>query len=642
LFAPRQESTVNSPAVNYGNAKDQVRQATDIVDLVGAYLDLRRQGAGYVGLCPWHDDSKPSLQVNPARQIWKCWVCGIGGDVFSFIMRQQGLEFREALQMLADRAGIQISQQRQRPVAPGSPDDKVALLAACAWAENQFHEFFLNSPAAEVARHYIEDRGITRESIEKFRIGFCPDEWTWLLDRARGTQHSPAVLEAAGLLGKSERGSYYDFYKGRVIFPIRDTQKRPIAFGGRILPGVDKDKAGGKYKNGRETKLFSKSEQLYALDIAKDASHKTRNLTVVEGYTDVIMCHQFGITDVVACLGTALGERHLPILRRFADSVTLLLDGDDAGQKRTNDILELFVTATIDLRVLTLPDELDPADFLLEHGASEFNRLLKERAVDALEHKIRSLTSNIDIARETHRASNALEELLATLARYSVARGGDPKSLRSQQLLARLSRQFLLEESIVRDRFFQLCENLRSPGKPLTVNTNAASSAQPKSLADPLPEYKISALSPMESELLEILIGHSDLAGTALSEVGEDDLHATPAREIFRAYRQLEEAGESLDFGRVMAEIEQPNLKSLLVQLDEVAERKAAKAILDPPTRLRQLLQKFHRLHEQRALREKEVFLQQADTNDPQKHSILLEMIEAKRRQQGLIVPTDG
>ena len=626
-----------SSAANFGTAKDEIRQAINIVDLVGSYLDLRRQGGGYVGLCPWHADSKPSLQVNPARQIWKCWVCNIGGDIFSFEMKQHGIEFREALQQLADRAGIELTQQKQRPITPGSPDDKNALLAACAWAENLFHDYFLRAPAAEVARHYIEDRGITRESIEKFRIGFCPDEWTWLLDRARGTSHSPAVLEAAGLLGKSEKGSYYDFYKGRVIFPIRDTQKRPIAFGGRILPGVDKDKAGGKYKNSRETKLFSKSEQLYALEIAKDTANKTRNLTVVEGYTDVIMCHQFGITDVVACLGTALGDRHIPVLRRFADTVTLLLDGDDAGQRRTNDILELFVTATVDLRVLTLPDELDPADFLLEHGATAFNTLLKDKSVDALEHKIRAATKDLDIARETHRASEALEEILATLARFATAHGADGKSLRTQQLLARLSRQFLLEESIVRERFSELCHSDRVVRKP-AISSNSA----PAKVQSVRADFQLNAISMDEIELLEILVAHYELAGTALSELGELDLSADATKLIFRTYRQLEETGESLDFSRVMAEIEDADLKSLMVQLVEVADRKASKANLDPPTRLRHLLQKIHRGHEQRIIREKERYLQQTEANDQEKHDVLLEILEAKRRQQGLIAPTDG
>lgn len=621
---------------SFGSAKDEVRQALNIVDVVGGYLDLRRQGSGFAALCPWHDDSKPSLQVNPVRQIWKCWVCNIGGDIFSFVMKHQGVEFREALQILADKAGIELKQfTKAKPIAPGSPDDKVALLQAAAWAEEQFHQYLLKAPDAEVARNYLEDRGITPASVEKFRIGFCPDSFSWLLDKSRNTPHSPAILEAIDVAGKSDAGRYYDRFRNRVMFSIRDPQSRPIAFGGRVLPNsADK---GGKYINSRETKLFSKREQLYALDIASKEARKTRHLTVVEGYTDVVMCHQFGVEDAVACLGTALGEGHIPLLRRFADTVTLLLDGDDAGQKRTNDILKIFVTANLDLRVLTLPDELDPAEFLLERGKPAFSQLLKEKSVDALEHKIREETKNLDIARETHRAATALEEILSTLARYTMARGVELTNLRTQQQLARLARQFLLEESDVRKRFNELCHTAQTPAKTYSSTVTAAPLTE-----KPRPEFQLSAISLDEVELLELLVAHFELAGTALSELGELDLSADATKIIFRTYRQLEEAGESLDFNTVLAEVEDPQLKSLLVQLVEVADRKATKANLDPPTRLRQLLQKIHRGHEQRIIREKEALLQQAEVNAEEKKDVLNEIWEAKRRQQGIIAPTEG
>jgi DNA primase len=621
---------------SFGSAKDEIRQALNIVDVVGSYLDLRRQGSGYVALCPWHDDSKPSLQVNPARQIWKCWVCNIGGDIFSFVMQHEGVEFREALKLLADRAGIELKQYTQaKPVTPGSPDDKVALLQAAAWAEEQFHQFLLKAPDGEVARNYLEDRGITPESVEKFRIGFCPDNFTWLLDKARNTPHSPAILEAIDVVGKSDRGTFYDRFRNRVMFPIRDTQSRPIAFGGRVLPNsADK---GGKYINSRETKLFSKREQLYALDIASKEARKTRHLTVVEGYTDVVTCHQFGVQDVVACLGTALGEKHIPLLRRFADTITLLLDGDEAGQARTNEILEIFVTAGVDLRVLTLPDELDPAEFLLERGRAPFVKLLQEQAVDALEHKIRVTTRDLDIARETHRASVALEDILSTIAHGAAAGGLDSKSLRSQQLLARLARQFLLNEEDVRQRFNQLCSSV-----PAAIRSTAVASSSAASIGRPRPEYKLTAISMDEIELLEILVAHHDLACRVLGELGELDFSSDATKVIFRTYRQLEEAGESLDFSRVLAEVEDPQLKSLLVQLVEIADRKAAKAMIDPATRLRHLLQKIHRGHEQRIIREKEALLQQAEVNAEDKRDVLREIYEAKLRQQGIIAPTEG
>lgn len=618
---------------SFGNAKDQIRQAVDIVDLVSGSIDLRRQGRGFVGLCPWHNDSRPSMQVNPERQTWKCWVCDIGGDIFNFVMKREGCDFVQALRILADRAGIELEPQRQKNIEPGSPDDKNTLYQAAAWAEKQFHEFLLRNEAAGVAQKYIEERGITPASVEKFRIGFSPDSWTWILDRARNTPYSAAVLEAIGLLGRSQSsGNLYDRFKGRVIFPIRDTQGRTIAFGGRILPQFAGENS-AKYINSPETRLFSKSDQLYALDIARHNITQSRVITVVEGYTDVVMCHQHGVGDVVAVLGTALNERHLPVLRRFADTVYLILDGDEAGQRRTNQILELFVAAQMDLRILTLPEEFDPDEFLQEHGGEAFKEL-RRGAVDALEHKIRTSTRGIDLARDTHRANAALEEILRTIAQSMPPGSIDATSLRAHQLLSRVARDFRIDESVARARFDQL----RRAGSAKGSSFASASNEQDDAAID----YSFSALDPNEAELLELLALHPELAPTALQEIGVDDLLAPAARRLFETYRNLEEAGESLDFNTVLAEVEDSRLKTLLVRIDERATLKEAKATFDPPTRLRAVIRNFHKQHEERQRREIEAALELQHFNTEEEVDILKQMIEAKRRQQGIIAPTEG
>jgi DNA primase len=221
--------------VSLQDAKEQVRQAIDIVDLVGGYIALRRQGRGYVGLCPWHDDSRPSLQVNPERQSFKCWVCDIGGDIFSFVMKAENLEFREALEMLAERAGVAL-KPADRPQASGeNPYDRRNLLRCMAWAEEQFHQCLLRSADAEPARRYLADRAINDASIAGFRLGFSPNEWDWILKRGAAARWPAAVLERVGLVGKSDRG-FYDRFRGRLMFSIRDARSRPIAFGGRVLP----------------------------------------------------------------------------------------------------------------------------------------------------------------------------------------------------------------------------------------------------------------------------------------------------------------------------------------------------------------------------------------------------------------------
>ena len=607
--------------MSFGDAKEQVRQAIDIVDLVGSYLELRRQGRNYVGRCPWHDDTRPSLNVNPDRQTWKCWVCNIGGDAFSFVMQKERCDFKEALQMLAERAGIELVQSTRR-IEPGSADDKTTLYACCQWAARQYQECLLKSDAAALARKYLAERAISAESVEKFTLGFVPDAWSWLMDRAKTTPYTPAVLEACGLLTRNETGRVYDRFRGRILFPIRDLQGRVISFGGRVVPGLS-DSQPGKYINGSETRLFSKSDNLYALELARDTIGKSKSITVVEGYTDVILCHQYGVTDVVACLGTALNERHIKLIRRFAETVYLLLDGDEAGQRRTSEVLELFVAANVDLRIVTLPEELDPAEFLQERGGEAFQGVMKQ-SVDALAHKIRLATAGIDLARDTHKASQALEEILTTLAHGTPAGTLDTGALKVHQLLARLAREFGLEESVIRSRFSQLRRTIKGSFRENREENEETSN------------YRPSDLSPRECELIELLVQHPELAPTALSEIADDDLTSQPARLIVRAYRQREEAGRALDFGAVLAEIENVSLKSLLVHLDDLASRKAEKALADPATRMRLVIARFQEFHEQRQLKEAELALAEKRFDEQEELSVLASMIAAKRRQQGI------
>ncbi|TWT90444.1 DNA primase [Pseudobythopirellula maris] len=565
------------------DAKEQVRQATDIVDLVGGYMQLRRQGRGYVGLCPWHDDTRPSMQVNPDRQSFKCWVCDIGGDVFSFLMRIEGLEFREALEALADRAGITLAASA--PSGPaGGPGDKRALLAALAWAEERFHRCLVSDPAAEPARRYLAERGVSQESITRFHIGYSPDGWDWLAKGAASTPHSSAVLERVGLILPRKSGQgYVDRFRGRVMFPIRDLRSRPIAFGGRVLPELAaREAAGGytpaKYVNSPEGPTYSKSDQLYALDLARDSVQKLEQIVVMEGYTDVIMAHQHGVENVVAVCGTALGERHLRLIRRFTDSIALVLDGDEAGRKRANDILELFVANQVDLRILTLPDNIDPCDFIgtpMEgqtegRGADAFRALLAA-APDAMEHKLRTATEGMVLtADNTHDATRAVEQVLATLAKTRVGLGEATSAvmLREQGLVARLSRRFGLAEEAIRRR---LAELRRGEGRPATVRR------EEPSLEETAPRLKASSLPVWDREALELMLLDHSTANELVAGLEPADFRSELGRRVFDfASRALDpDRQEGAVVSRLMLASEDERLKSLLVELDESAQDRA-------------------------------------------------------------------
>ncbi len=616
------------------DVKEQIRQATDIVDLIGAYLPLRRQGRNYVARCPWHDDTRPSLQVNPERQSWKCWVCDDGGDVFSFVMKQERVDFREALQILADRAGVQLRAKAQSQAAPGSPQDKRTLLKAMQWAEQQYHQCLLHSSQAESARGYIRQRGIEQSSIERFQIGFAPEGWQWLLDRARSAGFSAGVLEAVGLCAKSDRsGKYYDRFRNRVIFPIHDLQDRTIGCGGRILPEAA-DAKSAKYINSPETKLYSKSNQLYALNLARDAAVKQREIVVVEGYTDVIMAHQAGVENVVAVCGTALGPGHLRLLRRFADTIRLVLDGDEAGQRRTNEILELFISAQADLRILTLPEGLDPCDFLLQQGAEAFRKLL-DTALDALEHKARVATDGINLVNDTHRANQALEDILSTIAkapRQAEGRGTELR-LREQQMLGRLARQFSLPEHELRSRL----NDLRRQGEARSARRREADHVERDGAAP-----KVRDMDAREIELLEILILHPELVEQAIREIEFAHLRSDVVKQVYRTIQSIRDAGRTPDFGNVLTEMEDPHLKNIWVELDERAHAKAATAQEDAQVRLQGLIDDFRYAVLSRDRQQTLAALEAKSLDDQQEQAALEMLIAQERNRRGISGPTDG
>ncbi len=627
------------------DAKEQVRQAVDIVDLMGSYMAMRRQGRGYVALCPWHDDTRPSMQINPDRQTFKCWPCDIGGDIFSFVMKIEGVDFREALDMLADRAGIDLAPQRKQ----GDHDsqfDRRNLYKAMAWAEGEFHQCLLKSPEADVARQYLLERGINDESIQRFQLGFTPAKWDWLLGRARQAGGAPAVLERVGLVAKRQTGEgFYDRFRGRLMFSIRDARSRPIAFGGRVLPGVGEsnpDRPEAKYINSPETPLFSKSGQLYALDLAKEGITSEQGIVVMEGYTDVIMAHQHGITNAVAVLGTALGERHVPLVRRFTDRITLVLDGDEAGQKRTMQILDellaLFVAQEVDLQILTLPTGGDPCDVIASHGSEHFRQLLST-AVDALEHKIAAVTNGLasvtgNSAPSTHASAQAVEEILGTVAR-AFPTGGSASSvslIREQQVMSRLSRQFGIGEETVRTRLTALRREQTSRNRPRFSNPQ-----QPAPEANQRSERLV--LTAWEKELLELLMHQPEVLPQLDEGLPAEAISNAFCRCVYEQSLELHRAGSAPTFVQLMLATEDNEEKNLLVECDELGQEKSSS---DTEQRVKDLLALVAN-QKQQAWQHSQLAELNKNRLDPEhEQEVLAELFNTYKRRQAGSSPTDG
>lgn len=615
--------------VSSHDAKEQVRSATDIVDLVGQHVNLRREGRQYKGLCPWHDDSRPSLTIDPQRQTYRCWVCAIGGDVFSFVMKMENVEFPEALQMLAERAGIKLVRGGGGG-GPSTSDRKRPLLEAMAWAEQRFHRFLLEAAEAEPARKYLASRQITPETIRQFHMGYAPNSWDWLLKQADTAGIDRQVLNQVNLVAPRREGNgYYDMFRGRVLFSIRDTQSRPVGFGGRILPELA-DERTPKYLNTSQTPLFHKAELLYNLDQARHEFGKTGAVMVMEGYTDCVIAQQCGFKNAVAVLGTALGPGHIKVLRRYGERIVLVLDGDEAGRKRTDELLELFLAEQVDLRILTLPGGLDPCDYLLQQGGDAFRALLAG-AIDALEHKFRAAVSAVEAGGTgLYDTNRALEDTLATLAkapRLSAATTSQMR-LREEQILHRLSRQFAVPEERLRERLAAL---RRGGKRPASQNT-AAAADQP--LARP-PAARRRELA--ERWLLEVLLAEPRCTAMARDALAAQRIADARYRAIFSHMIRLLEAGEAPQFDRLLLELDDPQLKALLVELDDESR---AMQRSDVEAELQALLT---------VIQEAEAATQAAppamETSSPTSEgelSSLLKAIEQQRSRQGISLPTDG
>jgi len=355
---------------------EEIRSRCNVVEVVGSYLpQLRRRGSTFKCNCPFHQEKTPSFTVNEVRQIFHCFGCGAGGDVFRFIMEYEKVDFVTAVKILADRAGVEIVYEGGQPENSG---DKDALYKIHREAAAFYHRLLTEGIEGAEARRYLEERDLAADLLKEFQVGFAPNEWDGLMKRALKKGYTAEQLEAAGLAVPSERNgktSHYDRFRNRVMFPICDPMGRVIGFSGRIMNKAEK---GAKYVNSPETLLFHKSRVLFAFDKARKAIVDARQAIVVEGQIDAIRCHQAGLTNVVASQGTALTESHARLIKRYADEVVLVLDADDAGVKAALSSSEIFIATELSVRVVTLPEKEDPDSLIRKSGAEALATLVKE------------------------------------------------------------------------------------------------------------------------------------------------------------------------------------------------------------------------------------------------------------------------
>ena len=367
---------------------EEIRSRVDIVDLVGQFVNLKRAGENWKGLCPFHAEKTPSFMVHPKKGIFHCFGCGVGGDAFGFLMRQDRLQFPEAVRVLAERAGVALPTERRTEV----DGQREALFKTMALACEFYQDALWNRPEGEGARRYLDSRGVAPDMARRFALGYAPEGWDHLLGFMKGRGVTEEQLVQVGLVLPRQTGSgFYDRFRGRLLFPIKDGQGRVVAFGGRAMGTEDP-----KYLNSPETPLYVKGQTLYALDLAKPQIRERNRALVVEGYVDCLMAHQHGFTECVAALGTAFTASQLGLLRRYCDEVITFFDADAAGKKATQRVEELLEPGTqglawavnrtgtfgdrsaLRLKVALLPSGHDPDSFLRKEGAQAFAQRIAE------------------------------------------------------------------------------------------------------------------------------------------------------------------------------------------------------------------------------------------------------------------------
>jgi DNA primase len=379
---------------------DEIKNRLNILEVIGSYIKLRKTGANYRALCPFHSEKNPSFFVSPARQIWHCFGCSKGGDIFGFIKEIEGVEFGDALRILAQKAGVEL-----KPIKPELRTERQRLSEICELSLKFFEKQLEGSSLGKEARKYLLGRGINEESIKKWRIGWAPDVWQGLTNFLNSKGYDIEEIEKAGLSLKNEQGSYYDRFRGRIVFPIFDLTSQVVGFGGRVF---QKSEEVAKYINTPNTLLYNKSKILYGLDKAKVEIRKRDICILVEGYTDVILAHQAGFENTVSTSGTALTPYQLVILKRYSDNLLLSFDMDIAGDTATKRGIDLAQLRGFNLKIITLPKNEDPAD-VISKDKKEFEKLINS-ALSILDFYFQNTFFQLD--KKTPEGKKAISKIL--------------------------------------------------------------------------------------------------------------------------------------------------------------------------------------------------------------------------------------
>jgi DNA primase len=589
--------------------REQIRAASDIVDVIGSYLPLKRAGANFTALCPFHKEKSPSFNVNPHKQIFHCFGCHKGGDVFTFVKDYENIGFMDAVRRLAERAKIPLEFENS-PGEQQSRHLKDQLLQIHDQITQRWQNCLANEAAGQLARDYLQKRGVSADAIKLFRIGAAPELWDDTVNWAKSKNYDLELVEKAGLIiRKEETGNYYDRFRGRLMFPICDEQGRVVGFSGRILSGDEKT---AKYVNSPETAIFTKSKIFFGLDKSKRAILDAGCAIICEGQLDLIACFTNGVQNIVAPQGTAFTDQHARIIKRYANEVVLCFDSDNAGQNAIVRSLDHLLAAELAVRVAVVPPPHDPDSFIKNFGGEKFRELV-EHAAGFFEFLLDRLCATNDAATDKGRLAilrGMAEALHKTGNRVLI-------DTHAQKTALRLG----VPPEAVRAEFRKSASNTFVP---------AMDEFEPDIPAD----IETSRPSPLEFYLLKLLFLHDDLVAWTAAHLDLNWISHLATRQTIDLRLAAHEHETWQNLGAFLDGCESAEQRSLITEA--VAEERK---IPNPEKQLADLTQKLRNQFLDRQIGALTQKIGQPQTSDAEKIELLREQLKLKEQKRAPLSP---
>ncbi|MFA7705715.1 MAG: DNA primase [Candidatus Omnitrophota bacterium] len=549
------------------NLLEDILSRVDIVEIISGYIPLKKAGRNFKANCPFHHEKTPSFTVSPERQIYHCFGCGESGNAFRFLMRHERMEFPEAVEILAKKAGITLPEQDRPEIA------RAASLSTQIYKINElavnFYENNLNAPNATAWRDYLLNRGVKLQTIKEFHLGLATSGWDGLINYLRSKGISISLMEKAGLILPKDAGGYYDRFRNRVIFPIFDVRSRVIGFGARVM-----DKTLPKYINSPETPVYVKGKNLFGLNLSKDYIRENDFVVIVEGYLDFMIPYQEGLNNLVASQGTALTLEQIRLLKRYTHNVVMIYDGDTAGEIATLRSLDMLIEEGIQVKIVPLPKGLDPDALVRRDGIDTLKAKIKD-AINLFDYKLEILKSRHNI-KEAHGKSKIASEMLSTINKF------DNAILRGEYV-KRLSEEIRIPEHYI-------IEELNKLKPSLTEHQDETV----------LPKKTSSGINPAEKLLIKFMLEERDLIEKIMQELSPADFSDMRTAKIVSVMHDLFTQGKSIEPSILMNYFSEDDASQLVCEsmfMPELAGQDREKAVNDCIARIKVQRLKSQREH---------------------------------------------